>query len=320
MDKNYWMFRVRDHDYALDNNIVSYGWSDFKLGQERKEDFQKIKKISGSARAVSMARNFCKIQKGDIVLMPLWKNVAIGKIISDAIHSEDLKEKDEANTYEVEWLAKSYGRNNFSSALQSSLKYRGTFLNLWRYETDLERKIETGFKNIDVEYIDFCRNKRKKEIEVIADHINSNSKIKFSDNEFEIFIKDLFAINYGFEANLNSNKKEAIDGKDLTVSLDIDELETHLVYNIQVKQHEGVSNRKAIDQILKSDASANETKNVVVNTGRFNEDDKKYAEENSVILIDADKLAEMIYENFDKIDDEYKAKLNLYSSIRPVEK
>ena len=221
MDKNYWMFRVRDHDYALDNNIVSYGWSDFKLGQERKEDFQKIKKISGSARAVSMARNFCKIQKGDIVLMPLWKNVAIGKIISDAIHSEDLKEKDEANTYEVEWLAKSYGRNNFSSALQSSLKYRGTFLNLWRYETDLERKIETGFKNIDVEYIDFCRNKRKKEIEVIADHINSNSKIKFSDNEFEIFIKDLFAINYGFEANLNSNKKEAIDGKDLTVSLDI---------------------------------------------------------------------------------------------------
>ena len=220
----------------------------------------------------------------------------------------------------MEWLAKSYGRNNFSSALQSSLKYRGTFLNLWRYETDLERKIETGFKNIDVEYIDFCRNKRKKEIEVIADHINSNSKIKFSDNEFEIFIKDLFAINYGFEANLNSNKKEAIDGKDLTVSLDIDELETHLVYNIQVKQHEGVSNRKAIDQILKSDASANETKNVVVNTGRFNEDDKKYAEENSVILIDADKLAEMIYENFDKIDDEYKAKLNLYSSIRPVEK
>ena len=58
----------------------------------------------------------------------------------------------------------------------------------------------------------------------------------------------------------------------------------------------------------------------MVNTGRFNEDDKKYAEENSVILIDADKLAEMIYENFDKIDDEYKAKLNLYSSIRPVEK
>ena len=94
----------------------------------------------------------------------------------------------------------------------------------------------------------------------------------------------------------------------------------YLVYNIQVKQHEGISNRKAIDQILKSDASANETKNVVVNTGRFNEDDKKYAEENSVILIDADKLAEMIYENFDKIDDEYKAKLNLYSSIRPVEK
>ena len=102
--------------------------------------------------------------------------------------------------------------------------------------------------------------------------------------------------------------------------MDIDELETYLVYNIQVKQHEGISNRKAIDQILKSDASANETKNVVVNTGRFNEDDKKYAEENSVILIDADKLAEMIYENFDKIDDEYKAKLNLYSSIRPVEK
>ena len=100
MDKNYWMFRVRDHNYALDNNIVSYGWSGFKLGQERKEDFQEIKKISGSARAVSMARNFCKIQKGDIVLMPLWKNVAIGKIISDAIHREDLKEKDEANTYE----------------------------------------------------------------------------------------------------------------------------------------------------------------------------------------------------------------------------
>ena len=319
MDKNYWMFRVRDHNYALDNNIVSYGWSGFKLGQERKEDFQEIKKISGSARAVSMARNFCKIQKGDIVLMPLWKNVAIGKIISDAIHREDLKEKDEANTYEVEWIG-FYDRNDFSSALQGSLKYRGTFLNLWRYKEELEKLEKNNFDDLNLSYNKSLEQEAEKEIEKIANHINSNSKIKFSDNEFEIFIKDLFTIVYGFEANLNSNKKEAIDGKDLTVSLDIDELETHLVYNIQVKQHEGISGRESIDQILKSDASANETKNVVVNTGRFNEDDKKYAEENGVILIDADKLAEMIYENFDKLDDKYKAKLNLYSSIRPVEK
>ena len=312
-ETNYWMFRVRDSQYALDTDIVSYGWSGYDLGQRKEEAIQEIRKYG--QRKASMAKNFLLINENDIVLMPLSKCVAIGRVISDAIYRKDLENKDESNTYNVEWLVKYYDRTNFSSALQTSLKYRGTFLNLWRYNTELKETVKNKFLNLSNEFSEFMEKKQKDEIEKISNHIISRNNIKFQDTEFEKFVEIIFAINYGFEATSNSNKKEAEDGKDLTVSLDIEELETNLKYNIQVKQHDGYT-EQGIDQISMSKDSDPYTRNVVVSNARFNDKVIKYAKEKNVILIGADQLAKMIYVNFDKLEDKYKAKLNLYPSIQ----
>ena len=51
-----------------------------------------------------MAKNFTYMKKGDIIIMPYYKNIAIGEIISDAIHREDFYDDDASNTYEVKWI------------------------------------------------------------------------------------------------------------------------------------------------------------------------------------------------------------------------
>ena len=68
-------------------------------------------------------------------------------------------------------------------------------------------------------------------------------------------------------------------------------------------------------QIAKSNAEAEYTKNILVTTGEANADMRKQAEEKDIILIDNKEIAELIYNNFDKIKDEYKAKLKLISEI-----
>ena len=117
---------------------------------------------------------------------------------------------------------------------------------------------------------------------------------------------------------MNNQKQEKYDGKDLTLNIDLDEdFDINIQLNVQVKQHEGLAGDSGFWQILKSDDSEKYTKNVLVTLATFkeNEELKKLAKEYDVALIGVQRIAEMIYEHFDNIDDKWKPKLGLYKTF-----
>jgi predicted Mrr-cat superfamily restriction endonuclease len=307
------MFRVSNKwgnktNLCFEENLVYCGWN-IGLSKNDKQDI-----LKDNPWASKMAIKFTDIQKDDIIIMPVSGGIAIGKAIEKEFR-DDLEWKD---TFKVKWLTKYYSRKDLSSKLQSSLKYRGTFLNLWRYSKELARLIDGGFTDLAENYSQARQEHQDKTIEKIAKHINSNSKLNFQDREFEDFIMHLFELHYiGLTGQKNNQNQEAKDGKDLTMSIDYDDFDINVSFNIQVKQHENETNSNVLAQISKSDDNDPFTKNVIVTTGKFSEDIKTKAKEKNIILFGSYELASMIFENFSSIEEFYQAKLNLYTSIIP---
>ena len=130
---NYWMFRVSNKwgnraEFCFINNLVYCGWNIGLSILDREEI------LKNNPESSKMAIKFTEIKKDDIIIMPVSNGIAIGR----AIQKEFRDDLDWQDTLKVEWLTKYYPRKDLSSRLQSSLKYYGTFLNLWRYSEELE--------------------------------------------------------------------------------------------------------------------------------------------------------------------------------------
>ncbi len=318
---NYWLFRStgttkRNPRFCLENNVVTYGWSDYDLKKNQDEGLKWIKK-NYSAKAASMAKNFTSINKGDVVVLPDYgvSFISIGRVLKHE-YRQEWRHADASNTYSVKWLVKYYPRNDLSSAFQRSLKYMGTFLNLWQYREELSRLIRGGFKKLEEDYGGKLDELNDESIERIAKHINNRQNLNFQDGEFEKFIMHILELQYPNLAGVqNSNKAEAKNVKSLTLSADYGILDIGITFNVQVEQHDGTSGGYALDRISKSDDNDPYFKKVLVTTGKLTDEIIEKEKEKGVVLIGPKRIAEMILENFDKIDYHYKAKLNLASEI-----
>lgn len=68
------------------------------------------------------------------------------------------------------------------------------------------------------------------------------------------------------------------------MSIDYDDFDINVSFNIQVKQHEGTTNFNVLAQISKSNDNDPFTKNVVVTTGKLSDEIMKEAEEKKYII------------------------------------
>jgi len=314
VNRNYWMFRVKFPDLmqeCLNEGNIRCGW-DADLVNDTED---KIRRDLGgfSKRSVGMALKFKQINEGDIIVMPRpWGGIAVG----EAKSKEFLRDKGGwfGNSISVEWLCAWYPRKDLSSQFQSSLKYQATFLNLWRYEGELESLIASGFRGLKDNHSESREKHTEELVEQISEHINKSANLSFGDTEFEKFIMHLFELNFpGLVTEKNTAKKEKEDGRDFTAHLDV--LGIAIQLNVQVKQHQGYADHHGLNQISRSDADDPYVKNVLVTTGKATEELNKLADDKHVTLIDNKELATMIVENFHHIGDFYRGKLGLLSTI-----
>jgi len=324
--KSFWLFRTLDNYYCLEHNTINYGWSDFSLYDDYFEcSYDELREEFGSrAREVS---NCFKIRKGDILIMPLkWEGgIAIGEVLSEHIlysESEELYKKDMSNYFEVKWITEYYDRTDLPAEIQSTLKYRRSNLNIDDYEETFEKIIEDTNKGINSDeekYGVSVADQRMQDILLIHEII-SNRSAKMIDTDFERFILDLFGISFNLEGYKNTAYNESEDGKDIMLSFkNFQSLGLDLLsWNIQIKQHVGETNSWAIEQISLSDNSKPFVFNVVVSSAKFSESAREKAKEKNVILIDGEHLAEIIYDNFEKIPVHHKRKLGLIISLKQI--
>ncbi len=311
--RNYWLFRVSERwgkriDVCKEKNFVHCGWDIDLIHLEPKEI---LKEHPWASR---MAIKFCYIQEGDIIIMPNYGGIAIG-IAKNKQLREDLDWK---NTLNVEWLIKWYPRKDLSSKFQTKLKFRGTFLNLADVKTEIEELITSDFASLKESYDTKSQEARDNDIKIIAEHLNKRADISFQDREFEYFILDLFKIHYnGFEGDKNDQRQEAIDGKDLYLTYAIEELDLLVELNIQVKQHTNKASFAGVFQINKSVNDNEEvlSRNILVTSGKVDEDFKKSALEEKVYVYGPEDIAEMILENYNDLSKKYLQKLNIINRL-----
>jgi predicted Mrr-cat superfamily restriction endonuclease len=252
--------------------------------------------------------------------MPYPNNIAIGKVISLNKYDKNKYDDDRANYYQVEWIVKSYPRNELNSDFQTTLKYKATILDISYYINKIETILENqkkGIFGLRDEYTMLSSKQRNEDILDIYKHINNRGNIKFQDTDFEYFILDLLKIAYNLEGEKNSVQNEAIDGRDLILYLNYNEIGISVQWNVQVKQHSNITDSYSIEQILRSKSSETEI-NVVVTNADFETSEKQFAQKNNVILITGRILASLIYDNFEKLSDKYPdylAKLGLIKKI-----
>ena len=314
-ERNYWVFRSKWREQeCIERNVIIYEWNvDFSQGLDKLTEEQKQQVNNSSSRQWGPIRNYASIKKGDIVVLPRkWGGVAVGETTSEALY-------DGRNYFKVNWLCEWYDRKDLPSGLQGRGLGMATFKNLWRYKEKLERLIESKFKGLSAKVQEKQLEHAKEITSKIANHINKAKNMSFGDKEFEDFVMDLFELHYpGLQTEKNNPRREKHDGRDFTGAIVYEELGIYFQMHVQVKQHEGPANWHGIDQIAKSDAEGDYDRNILVTTGRADEAMKKEAKKRDIVLIDCEELATMIWENFEDIEEKWKAKLGLISSVATV--
>lgn len=313
-NKNFWLFRVSDKwgskiKDCLDSNYVNCGWN---IGLSNKPIDQILEENPWASR---MAIKFCYIKEGDIIIMPNHDGIAIG-VAGNKQYRENLDWKDTIN---VTWLTNYYPRKDLISSLQSRLKFRGTFLNLNEFSIEFEKIINSDFLSSSSIYLEKIEKSREESIKKIAEHLNKRTGTSFQDVEFEWFILELFTLKYqGFVGNKNNQRQEFIDGKDLSLTYSIDDLDLLIELNIQVKQHSNNASFGGVLQINKSINSKENviSKNILVTTGNTDDEFRKKALiEHNVYVYNSEDIAKLIVELYDRISFTYQQKLNLFSNL-----
>lgn len=313
LQRNYWLFRVSEKwderiDFCKANNLVYCGWN---IGLSVKSPQQVLAETPWASR---MAIKFCYIQEGDVLIMPNHGGIAIGI----AKHKELREDLDWQDTIQVEWLTKWYPRKELSSKFQTKLKFRETFLNLADLKSEIESLVASKFISLQENYNQKIEQQREETILHIAQHLNKRADVYFQDLEFENFILELFKLNYnGFEGFKNSQRQEALDGKDLSLTYAIDELDLLVELNIQVKQHTKNASFAGVFQINKSQPSDSNiiSKNILVTSGQVDDLFKQNALAQQVYVFGPEDIAKMILENYGDISSVFLKKLQLTNQV-----
>lgn len=315
-NQNFWMFRVSEKwgsriQYCLDNNVVYCGWN-FGLSYKSTQEV-----LSDNPEASRMAIKFTYINAGDIIILPMSGSIAIGKVVSKEFRGDWTWQ----DTLNINWLTKWYSKKDLPSKLQSKLKYRGTFLNLDDFRNDLNDIIESNFLTANNFYQNKLKEKEDLTIEKLAERLNGRKNTKFQDTEFELFILHLFELeyaNYGAVGFKNNGKSEAIDGKDIGFTIDLDEFNINIKVNIQVKQHSEYASFGGLTQIYKSNSNDPNVRNILVTTGIIKPEMREEATNLGVLVYGPTEIAKLILSNIDNLEEKYFSKLNIYKAIEVI--
>jgi len=252
---------------------------------------------------------FFEIKKGDIAIVPTYRQFAIGEFTGEIGRELDdfSQGEDIANWREVKWLTGPINRSELTSAFQSSLKNRVAIFQLNNYSDEIDKILKRRLK-IDV-YVTQSAVLKSDAISKIQKHLASR-QTRVTPNDFEKLFAELICLesNNFFNALTTSNQDEALHGSDILVESTSPALDIRL--KIQVRLHEGKTDKSAVEQILKRKDPSNVLP-MVVTSGTFSKEAESLAEEKGVLLVDGMQVAEMICSNLDRLSSDLRSKLGI---------
>lgn len=325
MDKKYLMVRAMSSQEIhfkefFDNSVVAVGWSSVNFANytnqdELKEAVKKEYYLDKGGPRVAMNLNEClrfkTISAGDYIIVPYYSGIALAVAESEELYSDNAAEIDMANQHKVKFFYKdnavlSVPRNNLSEGLQRRLRVPGKSVSdLSEFADEIDKLF---LNREEYSYSDEAKQKedalQKQFMQDLLMNIQSGkTNLQTGGIGMEYLIKELLECE-GYNARVMA--KTAFKGfADADIEAWRDDAFTSTKIYAQVKHHGGYSGREGIEQIIKAietrKVSGEDYKGIFITSAKVSEDDRKYAEDNSISVIDGEGIVRIIFSNLDKL-------------------
>lgn len=350
MNKRYLMVRAMTSQEIhfkefFDNNIVAVGWS--RVHFEEHDNYDNLRDAvrkeyysDKSGRLISKKLNECirfkKIKAGDRIIIPYYSGIALAIAEKEELYSEEAYNIDLSNQHRVSFLNKngiifSVPRNNLSEGLQRRLRVPGMCVSDL---SEFSEEIDKLFENPETySYSGEAKQKedalRKEFMQELLNNIQGGkTNLQTGGIGMEHLIKELFECE-GYCARVLA--KTTFEGSaDADIEAWRDDAFSSIRIYAQVKHHGGYSGRKGIDQVIKAIEQirmekGEEYKGIFITSARVSDDDKKYAEDNNIAVIDGERIVEIITSNLSQLSKTTITKLGVVMvpsifNLTPVEK
>ena len=332
MDRHYLMVRAmtsQDIHFKefFDNDVVAVGWSDIDFSkyaddQSLREAIREQYYSGKSSAHVSMNLNECirfkNITAGDYIIIPYYSGIALAVAESEEMYSAKAVDIDLANQHRVVYKYKndeilSMPRSNLSEGLQRRLRVP------CRSVTDLydfADEIDKLFANPE-SY--FYPNEVKKQEDMLEREFKQKllqniqagkTNLQTGGIGMEQLVKELFECE-GYEAKVLAKSASPGDSDADIKAWRYDSFKTIVIY-VQVKHHSGYSGQKGIEQIIGAVASKEPgSEGYFITSASVSEDDRKYAQDNNIRVIDGEELVDIIFDNRNKLSKDTMKRLGI---------
>ena len=309
---------------------MAVGWSsvrftDYDNPEDLREavrmDYYSEKSGSLASKNLNECVRFKKIKTGDKIIVPYYSGIALAIAEKDELYSDKACQIDLANQHRVSYLYKegnvlSVPRNNLSEGFQRRLRVPGMSVSDLSEFSD---EIEELFDNPEAySYSGAAKQKEdalQKEFmqELLRNIQGGKTNLQTGGIGMENLIKELFECE-GYSARVLA--KTFFKG---TADADIeawrDDAFSSIRIYAQVKHHGGYSGRGGIDQVIQAIQTriknGEEYKGIFITSASVSEDDKKYAEDNNITVIDGERIVEIITSNLSRLSKTTVTKLGV---------
>lgn len=326
MERNYYMVRAmfsreKDFEEFFKKSVVAVGWSNVDFTQYTSVEALRdavnaeyYQNRSKAAQVISKNLNeverFKNIKKGDFIIVPHYSGIVLAEAEKDEIYCDDnwVYELDLSNQRKVayRYLDKDpliIPRNELSEGLQRRLRVRGnTVSNLYEFKDEIEKI----FNRKSYSYSQVVREEEEQALKELKEGLLNNIRYGHTNLQtggvgLEQLICELMTIE-GYRSRVLA-KSKFTGNADADVEAIRDDAFMSKKIFVQVKHHSGISPRGGIQQVIDviNQQEYEDFDGYFVTSADISAEDKRYADENGIKVMDGSELVDLIIADIDKL-------------------
>lgn len=308
-------YLVRSPYELLSKNQAGYGWPQVNFSKETSIESllnQFKEKSLDIGRQRNQIKRFFSIKKGDLVVVPLPRAIAIGYATGERFYETGVDYGE--NRIGIEFLSNEDGsllriqRKKLKEGFEARLKIRMTIVSLADFKDDILSIIEEvksgGAFNFDSKLIELETNALNNiKTQLLNNICGGNTYLESGGYGLEKLVAELLKIE-GYTAKIQGKAEhQGIADVDI-IAESTKKFTSKLV--IQVKHHSGQTGAHALAQLeaLENLNEQNEDVNIqkwVITSANVSDKFKERAENSGINIMEGEELVEWIIENTNKL-------------------
>lgn len=303
------IYLLRSPQQLIDQDRAGYGWNQINFseytGQSNALLMQAFARLEiDLGRQQNQILRFFNISAGDLIVVPVYGAIVLGIAGQQRFYEQNVPYG--ANQLSVSFFRDKNNkiiripRAELKEALQARLKIRMTVVSLNEFSDELQQLVQQieqgGAVGITEHYAQAQKKAEEHFKTTLLENIRAGeTNLKSGGLGVEEIVRELMSIE-GYDARVLAKTNSQGIG-DIDIEAKKTDRLTEIIWQIQVKHHNGVSDRHGIDQFLAIKPEEN-TNKCFITTAVLEAQIKADAEAKGITVIEGAELVDWIYEQW----------------------